>query len=68
MFYEEKGCFVICYLGDVLCLNVLVEGVVLINIVCGVVVDNMVLSWVFDSCYDLFVVLDVWEGEFFINW
>ncbi|MVF12638.1 4-phosphoerythronate dehydrogenase [Ketobacter sp. MCCC 1A13808] len=65
--YEEKGRFATRHLGDASRLNALVEGAVLINTARGAVVDNMALSRVLDSRYDLSVVLDVWEGEPFIN-
>lgn len=45
----------------------MVEGAVLINTARGPVVDNFALSQVLNERYDLSAVLDVWEGEPFVN-
>lgn len=57
------GEYLICYLLDEFCLVVLCFGIWLVNVSCGVVVDNQVLCCLFEGGVDLEVVLDVWEGE-----
>lgn len=55
------------HLADATRLRNMVPGAVLINTSRGPVVDNAALSRVLDERYDLSVVLDVWEGEPFVN-
>ena len=65
--YNLEGRHSTHHLGDQKRLRAMVPGAVLINTARGAVVDNMALSRVLDERYDLSVVLDVWEGEPFVN-
>lgn len=65
--YNLEGRHSTHHLGDQKRLRAMVPGAVLINTARGPVVDNMALSRVLDERYDLSVVLDVWEGEPFVN-
>ena len=48
-------------------LNKLRQGAVLINAARGEIIDNQALDNLLDSRTDLNVIMDVWEGEPFIN-
>lgn len=65
--YNPDGRFCTLHLADEYRLRSMVPNAVLINTSRGPVVDNMALSRVLDERYDLSVVLDVWEGEPFVN-
>lgn len=65
--YEANGRFSTHHLADRKRISDMVEGGVLINTSRGAVVDNLALSLILDERYDLSAVLDVWEGEPFIN-
>ncbi len=64
---QEHGRYSTFHLADSNRLNEMVDGGVLINTSRGAVLDNQSLSRVLNERYDLSVVLDVWEGEPFIN-
>ncbi|MBA57261.1 MAG: 4-phosphoerythronate dehydrogenase [Pseudomonadales bacterium] len=65
--YTQEGRHSTHHLADEKRLRDMVQGAVLVNTARGPVVDNMALSRVLDERYDLSVVLDVWEGEPFVN-
>lgn len=65
--FERDGSHATHHLGDFNRISNMVPGAVLINTSRGAVVDNMALSRALDQRYDLSVVLDVWEGEPFVN-
>ncbi|MEE2731685.1 MAG: 4-phosphoerythronate dehydrogenase [Pseudomonadota bacterium] len=65
--YTLEGRYSTHHLADIHRLRSMVPNGVLINTARGPVVDNMALSKVLDERYDLSVVLDVWEGEPFVN-
>ncbi|MAR92334.1 MAG: 4-phosphoerythronate dehydrogenase [Pseudomonadota bacterium] len=65
--YNLNGVHGTHHLADYQRLSRMLPGAVLINTARGPVVDNRALSRVLDERYDLAVVLDVWEGEPFVN-
>jgi erythronate-4-phosphate dehydrogenase len=65
--YSNTGPHATHHLGDFKRISDMVPGAVLINSSRGSVVDNIALSRALNQRYDLSVVLDVWEGEPFVN-
>lgn len=65
--YNLEGKHATHHLADEHRLRNMVSGAVLINTARGAVLDNMALGRVLDDRYDLCAVLDVWEGEPFVN-
>lgn len=65
--YTQEGRHATHHLADERRLRSMVPGAVLINTSRGPVLDNMALARVLDERYDLAAVLDVWEGEPFVN-
>lgn len=65
--HSTEGIHSTHHLADFRRISNMVQGAVLINTSRGAVVDNMALSRALNERYDLSVVLDVWEGEPFVN-
>ncbi len=65
--YNADGVHATHHLANKQRLQNMVEGAVLINTSRGAVVDNWALSQVLEERYDLSAILDVWEGEPFLN-
>lgn len=65
--YSMDGTHSTHHLADFNRITNMESGGVLINTSRGAVVDNMALSRALNERYDLSVVLDVWEGEPFVN-
>lgn len=65
--YSMDGPHATHHLADFQRISDMVQGGVLINTSRGSVVNNMGLSRALDQRYDLSVILDVWEGEPFVN-
>jgi erythronate-4-phosphate dehydrogenase len=63
----QKGTHPTYHMLDTVRLNKLRQGAVLINAARGEIIDNQALDHLLDSRTDLNVILDVWEGEPFIN-
>jgi len=65
--YSRDGAHPTHHLANEQRLRNLVPGAVLLNTARGAVLDNLALSLVLEQRYDLAAVLDVWEGEPFVN-
>lgn len=67
MLFFKDGLYKMLYLVDEKLICSLKFGVILINVCCGAVVDNIVLLICLNEGQKLSVVLDVWEGELEFN-